>query len=219
MSTYTCEWWGEHLDYEEVYKRQLSARADVAQGKRGPFFAALTHSPTITLGRREADAPEQSVLNNYGISLCTTNRGGLATYHGPSQLMVYMFIDTRVLGIRIRDVVKSIEQGLINWLRGEGVKAECVCGSPGVYVRNPDSSLAKIAAIGLNFSKGVSMHGLALYLLSDSEPFELIDPCGVKGAEVTSVQKQVCKIYLPEESYPKVVESIWETLSLHCKKG
>jgi lipoyl(octanoyl) transferase len=131
--------------------------------------------------------------------------------------MVYMFLDINRMGIKVRQVVSSIEAGLIEWLRGEGIPATCVKGSPGVYVLNEDERFEKIAAIGLNFSRGISMHGFALYLLEDDEPFSLIEPCGEKGALVTSVEAQSSKSLMPKNCYESVVAQIIESLSLHCK--
>ena len=214
-----CEWWGEQVDYSEAYIRQIEARRKVGVGERENFFAALTHSPTITVGRRHAETPSSDELKGRGIALVKANRGGLATYHGPGQLMVYMFIDVVGMKIRIREIVSAIEKGLINWLAEVGIAARCMPGSPGVFVKSNSGELEKIAAIGMNFSRGVSMHGFALYLSEEPDTFSLIDPCGVKGGKITSVETQLSKSISAQDCFDSVVNKIRASILLECKKG
>jgi lipoyl(octanoyl) transferase len=131
--------------------------------------------------------------------------------------MVYMFIDIDRLGIKIRQVVSAIEKGIIDWLFGKGIVATCVQGAPGVFVRSENGAIEKIAAIGLNFSRGISMHGFALYLLDDSEPFSLINPCGVKGGQVTSVQAQLSEALSPKECFESVANHIRSSIFSNAK--
>jgi lipoate-protein ligase B len=47
----------------------------------------------------------------------------------------------------------------------------------------------KICALGLRVRNGCSYHGLALNVDLDLEPFSRIEPCGMRGLEVTSLQQ------------------------------
>ena len=45
----------------------------------------------------------------------------------------------------------------------------------------------KIASIGVHLSRGVSMHGFAVNVENDLEPFSWIVPCGLDGVQMTSL--------------------------------
>jgi len=52
---------------------------------------------------------------------------------------------------------------------------------------------AKIAALGVHISRGVSSHGFALNVNSDLSFFNLIIPCGITNKPVTSMQQELGK--------------------------
>ena len=73
---------------------------------------------------------------------------------------------------------------IIDTLDAFGITAERVEGRPGVWVED-----AKIAAIGVRISRGISRHGLALNVSTDLSWFGQIVPCGIPDAEVTSMDR------------------------------
>src|SRR5690348_12972273 len=50
---------------------------------------------------------------------------------------------------------------------------------------------AKIAALGVHISRGVTSHGVALNVNTDLSFFDLIVPCGITSKPVTSMQKEL----------------------------
>lgn len=54
-----------------------------------------------------------------------------------------------------------------------------------------DTQEAKIAALGVHISRGVTSHGLALNVNTDLSFFDLIIPCGITSKPVTSMQKEL----------------------------
>jgi lipoate-protein ligase B len=48
----------------------------------------------------------------------------------------------------------------------------------------------KIGSIGIAVRRGVSFHGLALNVNLDLKPFTWIQPCGLEGVGVTSIQAE-----------------------------
>ena len=121
------------------------------------------------------------------------DRGGEITYHGPGQIVAYLMLDLRRLGIFVKELVSRIEQALIDALADFGIQAERHAGAPGIYIAK-DSPLpleyrgAKIAALGLKVSKGCSYHGLALNVSTDLEAFSRIHPCGYEGLRTVDMQ-------------------------------
>ena len=48
----------------------------------------------------------------------------------------------------------------------------------------------KIAAIGVQISRGIATHGLALNVITDLAFFDHIVPCGLADKEVTTLEKE-----------------------------
>lgn len=142
----------------------------------------LQHPPVYTLGLagRRAHLLEPDTH----IPVIKTDRGGQITYHGPGQIVAYTLIDLRRLGIGARQMVRLLEQSVIDLLSEYGVEAERREKAPGVYVCE-----AKIAALGLRIRNGCSYHGLALNVDMDLAPFNNIDPCGFPGLAVTQLRE------------------------------
>jgi lipoyl(octanoyl) transferase len=142
----------------------------------------VEHPPVFTLGL--AGKPEH-VLAPGDIPVIKIDRGGQVTYHGPGQLVVYLLLDIKRLGFGVKELVRRIEQSLIDLLAQYGIESDRRAGMPGVYVRNG----AKIAAIGLRVANHATFHGLSLNVDMDLEPFARINPCGYEGLAVTQMRE------------------------------
>lgn len=139
----------------------------------------LEHDPVFTLGQA---GRAEHVLAPADIPVLHSDRGGQVTYHGPGQLVGYLLLDVRRLGIGVRALVSAIENAVITVLGTWGIEASARADAPGVYVDG-----AKIAALGLRVRRGCSYHGLALNVDMDLEPFARINPCGMAGLAVTQL--------------------------------
>ena len=137
----------------------------------------VEHPPVFTLG--QAGKPEH-LLRDIGIPLVQIDRGGQVTYHGPGQVIIYLLLDLNRRQLKVRELVRHIEQAVIDLLAAHGVTAERHANAPGVYVAG-----AKIAALGLRIRRGCSYHGVALNVQMDLSPFAAINPCGYPGLAVT----------------------------------
>jgi lipoyl(octanoyl) transferase len=58
---------------------------------------------------------------------------------------------------------------------------------------------AKIAALGVHISRGVTSHGFALNVNTDLSFFDLIIPCGIESKPVTSIEKELGKQVPPQD--------------------
>jgi lipoate-protein ligase B len=65
-----------------------------------------------------------------------------------------------------------------------GVRAERSPRNAGVWVEG-----AKLAAIGVRISRGITTHGFALNVNTDLSHFDLIVPCGLPDVRVTSMER------------------------------
>ena len=141
------------------------------------------HQPVFTQG---IAGKEEHILIPGEIPIVLSDRGGQVTYHGPGQVMAYLLFDLRRKKFLVRELVFKIEQAIICALRELAIDGERLAGAPGIYV---DSK--KIASLGLRVSRGCSYHGLSLNVDMDLEPFERINPCGLKNIGVTQVSDLV----------------------------
>jgi lipoyl(octanoyl) transferase len=139
----------------------------------------VEHEPVFTLG--QAGKPEH-VLAAGDIPVVHVDRGGQVTYHGPGQIVAYPLLDLRRLHVGVRELVRRIEQAIIDTLAEWNIQARRRDGAPGVYVAD-----AKIAALGLRVRRGCTFHGLAFNIAMDLEPFRRINPCGYAGLQVTQM--------------------------------
>lgn len=140
----------------------------------------VQHPPTYTQG--QAGKPEH-ILNPQGIPVVQIDRGGQVTYHGPGQIVMYLLLDLRRWKINVRDLVRLMEQAVIDLLAQSGVEARGREDAPGVYVGE-----AKIASLGLKIRNGCCYHGLAFNVDMDLTPFACINPCGYAGLQVTQAR-------------------------------
>ena len=139
----------------------------------------LQHPPVYTLGL--AGKPEH-LLDAGNIPVVKTDRGGQVTFHGPGQVVAYLLLDLRRLGFGVKELVRRLEQALIDTLAEFSLAGARRAGMPGVYVDD-----AKIAAIGLRVSRGCTYHGIALNVDMDLAPFAGINACGYPGLATTSM--------------------------------
>ena len=150
----------------------------------------LQHPPVFTQGQA---GKAEHLLFPGDIPVVQVDRGGQVTYHGPGQLVGYLLLDVRRLGIGVRELVSRIEQSLIDLLASYGVEAAAKADAPGVYVDG-----AKIASLGLRIRNGRSFHGLALNVDMDLEPFRRINPCGYAGLPMTQLRDPLGPIDISE---------------------
>ena len=141
----------------------------------------LQHPPVYTLGL--AARPEYLPRRATQIPVVKTDRGGQITYHGPGQIIAYTLADLRRLGIGVRQLVRQLEQSVIDLLARYGITATGRERAPGVYVGD-----AKIAALGLRIRNGCSYHGISLNVDMDLAPYADIDPCGYPGLRVSQLR-------------------------------
>jgi len=165
----------------------------------------LEHPPVITLGRNarldNVLAPPE-FLAQRGVELFEIDRGGDVTFHGPGQLVAYPIFDLRSFEPKVGAVeyVRRLEEVLIRTCGDYGIGTQRIKGLTGVWtyaLRNKPE--AKIAAIGVHISRGVTTHGFALNATTDLDFFSLIVPCGITGKPVTSIQRELQKPISLEE--------------------
>lgn len=156
--------------------RQLTAERDEQTPDE---IWLLQHQSVFTQGQA---GKAEHLLAPGTIPVIQVERGGQVTYHGPGQLVAYLMLDLRRLGLGVRELVTAMEQSLVDLLATYGVRAAPKPDAPGVYVDGD-----KIASLGLRVRRGCSFHGLALNVDMDMSPFLRINPCGYAGLKMVQL--------------------------------
>ena len=179
-------------------------------------------------------------ISRSGAEVHVVKRGGEVTYHGPGQCVIYPIMDVRRTGARA--FVDALESSIIATLGAWGIHSRSADGSTAGVCCLPFTATSvcrcrlgrhltahiqvwagskKIAAVGVQFSQGVSSHGAALNVAMDTAWFKKIVPCGdpdtavttmseilQRPVDVAAVQYQVSRHFMREHDCDK-----WEFIS------
>lgn len=172
--------------YTKLFKVQQQLHALRVAHRIGDVVLMLEHSPVITIGRTPHAARHMlatpEFLQQQGIEVCQTNRGGDVTYHGPGQMVVYF-----IMALAEHDLhafVRKLERSVIRLLAAYRIRAHIKPEYPGVWVGEE-----KICALGVYVKQWVTMHGIALNVCPDLTHFQYIVPCGIQGKGVTTLEQ------------------------------
>ena len=198
------------MDYDAAWDLQKNLQKARIAGKIPDTLLFVQHPPVYTLGRggrAEHLLVHEQALSAKGIAFRRVDRGGDITFHGPGQLVGYFIVDLKALYLDIHRFFRDIEEILIRTLRDYGLSASRREGLTGVWVGND-----KVAAIGLEVRRWVTMHGFALNVHTDLSYFEGIVPCGLSDTGVTSIEKLLGRRVRLDEVMARVVVHFEEVL-------
>lgn len=170
------------VPYEHAWELQRRVHAEIVAGHRPDTLLLLEHEAVFTAGSRTQ--PEDRPLD--GSRVVDVDRGGRITWHGPGQLVGYPIVRLPQR-LDVVGYVRDLESLLIDVSAGFGVAGHRVPGRSGVWVDTAGGPEAKLAAIGVRVSRGVTMHGFALNCDCDLSWSDRIVPCGIPDAGVTSL--------------------------------
>ena len=175
------------MDYEPCLALQHRVHRARTEELIPDCLLLVEHPHVLTIGRRgrtDNILVPQHLLQTRAIPCVPIERGGDVTYHGPGQLIGYPIFALRGKGKGVSQHVERLEEVMIRVLRDYGISSERSSKNRGVWVGN-----AKIGFVGIAVRKGISLHGIALNVAPDLSFFEMIHTCGLKGVEVTSIQR------------------------------
>ncbi|KFA64795.1 hypothetical protein S40285_01422 [Stachybotrys chlorohalonatus IBT 40285] len=210
---------------EFLRHKQLSReQRDGADAPR-PRLLSFESMPTFTLGRRQQDLngaqkallerelvinlPQRRVPVRGTLKPCVrkTDRGGLTTYHGPGQLVLWPIIDMHsplYPNFGVASYANHLEVTTQRLLADcFGIKTKTLHDEPGVWVVDSSSSTPgqhpqrKIAALGVHHRRHVTGLGIAVNIdmvVSGTEqvnPWSRFVPCGLEGKTATSVASEL----------------------------
>ena len=195
-----------HVEYGAALDIQKQTERAVLTGEQLDTLLLLEHPHTLTLGRRATEdgiiAPDQ-VLQERGVAVFETNRGGKATYHGLGQIVGYPIINLSPDREDVHRFVRDLEEVLIRALMDFGIEAFRIKGLTGVH-----TARGKVAAIGVHIARWVTTHGFALNVNTDLSYFNLIVAC--EGEPVTSMKELLGREVELREVEDRIIEKFAE---------
>lgn len=199
--------WGL-ISYEEALEKQLKyvekLDAALTNGENHPgFLVFCSHPAVVTTGRQT----QSSDIFSWQGPIIEVSRGGRATYHGPSQIVVYPIISLKnprgkkaesdePRGVQdVRGYLRSFEAAIVKTLKVYEITAEGKTPQkmPGQNVETDETGVwighQKIASLGIAVKKWITYHGAAINFFNDPAAFTGINPCGFKTETMISVEK------------------------------
>lgn len=219
--------WLGHRPYQAVLQLQEELMELRKRDAIDDLVLMLEHTPTVTLGR--GAHPEhllvaEAALENLGVSVQVTNRGGDVTLHAPGQLVVYPIIQLRPGQRDVRRYVRNLTEVMRRTVSDYGIDAGTIDGYVGLWAdhecpqhwRGQPQAVTpvKLGAIGVRISRWTTMHGFALNLSTNLEWFRLIVPCGIQGLGVGSVESLTGEPLLPQDVAARTHQHLCEVLDL-----
>ena len=212
------EWLGR-MEYREAWELQRERAAQRLAGEIPDTLLLLEHPPTLTLGRaadRGHIVATAERLEQEGVAVVESDRGGDVTYHGPGQLVGYPIFNLRAAPHQpdLHRYVRSIEETMIRTVAAFGIEAGRFPGYPGVWTGLDTPYPTKIAALGIRLSRWITHHGFALNVQTDLSHFDLIVPCGIHDYGVTSLTRLLGRTVTLPEVLPIVLQAFTEVFGL-----
>ena len=200
MSKPAIQDWGL-IDYQLALGQQLECLETLSFEPDHPgFLIFCSHPPVVTVGRQT----QRDDVFSWPGPIIEVSRGGRATYHGPSQLVVYPILNLKSgrkgrKPQEVRGFLRAFEQAIVETLSEYEIKA--IGKTPqklndkifetdetGVWVGSQ-----KIASLGIAVKKWITYHGAAINLDFDAEAYKGLKPCGFSSDTMISVEKLLGK--------------------------
>lgn len=210
--------WGL-IDYEEAVDKQLSLVEKVYLEQTPGYLVFCTHPPVVTLGR---STTKDDVTDFTGKKI-EVSRGGRATYHGPSQIIIYPILNLKEprKNRQPREVVgflRDFENAIVDVLKYYNLKAqgrslqkksgsESKTDETGVWVGEK-----KLASLGIAVKKWVTYHGAAINFDQDPKAHQGIKPCGFEPHVMTSIEELLGKSKTRSEFVERLKSHLLEIL-------
>lgn len=173
-------------EYGKIFKLQEELNQARRDGTIPDTVIFLEHQPCFTIGRKGGEdhiLVNNEILNQEGIKIYDTDRGGDVTYHGPGQLVCYPIINLNDYYRDLHQYARNMEEVIIRTLKHFGIEGYRRPEYPGVWAES-----AKIAQEGIAVRNWVTEHGVSLNVFPNMYHFSLIVPCGITSFGVTSME-------------------------------
>ena len=194
------------VKYEDAISFMEDRLKDIDLKKVDDLIWVLEHDHIYTSG---TSYNENEIIDK-SINIIKTNRGGKITYHGPGQLICYFVIDLKKGKKDIRKFISVIEKSIIETLKLYDIETFADKENIGIWY-NDNSTIKKVAAIGVRVSKWIAYHGFSININNDLKKYDAIIPCGIKDKGVTNLQQ------IKNQNYDKLKNKLIEIFKINLK--
>ena len=172
------------VKYEDAISFMEDRLKEIDLKKVDDLIWVLEHDHIYTSG---TSYNENEIIDK-SINIIKTNRGGKITYHGPGQLICYFVIDLKKGKKDIRKFISVIEKSIIETLKLYDIETFADKENIGIWY-NDNSTIKKVAAIGVRVSKWIAYHGFSININNDLKKYDAIIPCGIKDKGITNLKQ------------------------------
>lgn len=189
-------------DYKSALEFQLEANQFIYDNPEFEIYIVTSHPTVLTMGRglqrgmvQKHDLKEfdQTLSNKLPVEVLEIKRGGGLTFHHPGQIVIYPIVHITSQKMKTLQLINAL-------FELTKTSIESISG-----IRDLDYSRdllglwhehSKVASMGIQLIKFVSLHGLALNVLPDNKINEIMGmvfPCGLQGttyktlSDITSI--------------------------------
>ena len=194
------------VKYKEAISFMEDRLKDIDLKKVDDLIWVLEHDHIYTSG---TSYNENEIIDK-SINIIKTNRGGKITYHGPGQLICYFVIDLKKGKKDIRKFISVIEKSIIETLSLYDIETFADKENIGIWY-NDNSTIKKVAAIGIRVSKWIAYHGFSINIDNDLKKYDAIIPCGIKDKGITNLKQ------IKDQNYDELENKLIEIFKTNLK--
>ena len=194
------------VKYEDAISFMEDRLKDIDLKKVDDLIWVLEHDHIYTSG---TSYNENEIIDK-SINIIKTNRGGKITYHGPGQLICYFVIDLKKGKKDIRKFISVIEKSIIETLSLYDIETFADKENIGIWY-NDNSTIKKVAAIGVRVSKWIAYHGFSININNDLKKYDAIIPCGIKDKGITNLKQ------IKDQNYDELKNKLIEIFKTNLK--
>ncbi len=194
------------VKYEDAISFMEDRLKDINLKKVDDLIWVLEHDHIYTSG---TSYKENEIIDK-SINIIKTNRGGKITYHGPGQLICYFVIDLKKGKKDIRKFISVIEKSIIETLSLYDIETFADKENIGIWY-NDNSTIKKVAAIGVRVSKWIAYHGFSININNDLKKYDAIIPCGIKDKGITNLKQ------IKDQNYDELKNKLIEIFKTNLK--
>ena len=194
------------VKYEDAISFMEDRLKNIDLKKVNDLIWVLEHDHIYTAG---TSYNENEIIDK-SINIIKTNRGGKITYHGPGQLICYFVIDLKKGKKDIRKFISVIEKSIIETLKLYDIETFADKENIGIWY-NDNSTIKKVAAIGVRVSKWIAYHGFSININNDLKKYDAIIPCGIKDKGVTNLEQ------IKNQNYDELKNKLIEIFKTNLK--
>ena len=194
------------VKYEDAISFMEDRLKDINLKKVDDLIWVLEHDHIYTSG---TSYKENEIIDK-SINIIKTNRGGKITYHGPGQLICYFVIDLKKGKKDIRKFISVIEKSIIETLSLYDIETFADKENIGIWY-NDNSTIKKVAAIGVRVSKWIAYHGFSININNDLKKYDAIIPCGIKDKGITNLKQ------IKDQNYDELENKLIEIFKTNLK--